>query len=336
MVAPRVSLLLPCRDAARFLPECIESLRAQTYEDFEVCAVDNGSNDETGGLLDAWALRDARVRVLRAGRSGLVPALRAAAEAACGTLLARMDADDIADPTRIERQVAWLAQHPSAAACGTGVAYFPPAAVRDGARRYASWLNSLNAPADLRRNVFVECPIAHPTLMIRRIDYDLAGGYADRGWPEDYDLILRLFAAGRALGNVSGALHWWRERPDRTSRVEPRYGPDAFRRCKVHYLRQTLLRDGRAVTVWGAGRVGKLFARELIAQGVSLRAFVDIDPRKVGQTVYDVPVVTIDDAALAEGACVLAAVGSPGAREEIRGQLVRAGFVEMRDFCAVA
>jgi len=330
---PRVSILMPCRNAAARLPETIASLEAQTFADYEVVAVDDGSSDATPELLDAWARRDGRVRVLRPPVRGLVAALNAGLDAARGVLVARMDADDVAEPTRLEKQVAFLDAHPDIAACGTRVHYFPDEIVRDGARRYERWLNSLVTPDDIARDIFVECPIAHPALMARRAALLEVGGYRDMGWPEDYDLVLRLWSAGHRLANVPDVLLHWREGETRASRTDPRYSPDAFRRCKVHHLRRTHLVGKDGVVVWGAGPVGKAFARELIAQRETLRAFVDLDPRKIGQTIHGAPVVAPEGLGAFVGAFVVAAVGQEGAREEIRSALEGMGW---RDWCAVA
>ncbi len=130
-------------------------------------------------------------------------------------------------------------------------------------------------------------------------------------------------------------LHW-REAPGRASRTDPRYTPEAFRRCKVHYLTRTLAAGREGVVVWGAGPVGKAFALELKAQGQRVRAFVDLDPRKVGQAIHGAPVVTPAHIDRFRGAFAVAAVGSPGARGDIRAVLDEAGWREMTDYCAVA
>jgi glycosyltransferase involved in cell wall biosynthesis len=336
----RVSILLPVRDAAATLGEAIDSLAAQTYTDFEVLAADDGSTDASPAMLRSWAARDGRIRLLQTGGGGLVATLQAAASGAAGELLARMDADDIAAPTRLERQVALLDARRDLAACGTGVRYFPPEHVRDGARRYARWLNALHEPAALARDIFVECPIAHPTLMVRRTAFERVGGYRDTGWPEDYDLVLRLWEAGGALANVPDVLHAWRETPGRLSRTDPRYALTAFRRCKVHWLRRTLLAGQRPAVVWGAGPVGKRLALELQEAGVHVAAFVELDPRKIGQEIHGAPVVAKGHlpAVLAElrAPLVLGAVGSPGGRAAVRAEAARLGLVEGRDFVAAA
>jgi glycosyltransferase involved in cell wall biosynthesis len=340
---PDVSVILPCRNVAPWLPECIESLEAQSLRDYEVLAVDDRSHDDTLHVLRSWAARDDRVRVLQiTGAStehGLPRALGIAIAAARAPLLARMDGDDVAEPTRLELQRNFLADRRGLAACGTAVALFPRSEVAAGYLRYETWLNGLTDSADIWRDLLVECPIAHPTLMIRRSVLSALGGYRDAGWPEDYDLVLRMHAAGMRVGNLDRKLLRWRVRPDRHSLVSERYSPAAFRRCRVHFLRHSFLPASRPLVVWGAGKVGKPLARELIRRGLEVAAFVDLDARKIGQEIHGAPVLDPDGfTALLHEAnpYVLAAVGSPGAREEIRAALNVMGRREVDDyrFCA--
>lgn len=368
----RVSILMPCRDAARYLHTAIASIRAQTFPDFEVVAVDDGSIDATSRMLREWAGRDDRVRVIQGHGRGLVAALASGVAAAGAPLVARMDADDAADPERIERQVALMDADPRLAACGTGIAYFPPDRVQAGARRYEAWINGLVTHQDIARDIFVECPIPHPTLMIRRHVLSAVGGYREMGWPEDYDLVLRLWAAGYRMAKLPDVLLHWRESPDRASRVDPRYDDDEFRRIKIYFLQRTLLAGGRPAIVAGAGPIGKAFARDLKFAGTRIAAFLDLAPTKVGQEIHGAPVLAYDElpgflreyrdpalflAAIAGSRppagggvtaepelatdprnrpVVLAAVGQEGARGEIRATLRRQGLVELEDFVAVA
>ncbi len=335
MSEPRLSVLLPCREAAEHLPQAIRSLTLQTFRDFEVVAVNDGSRDTTGQQLARWAAKDERVRVVNLERVGLAAALREGARLCRGELLARADADDVAHPRRFVEQIGFLAAHPEVAAVGTQVRYFPHEEVGWGARRYQAWLNGLSDPDSVARDVFVECPIAHPTLMVRRSVFEAVGGYRVNGWPEDYDLILRLHVAGERLANVPRVLHFWREGNHRASRTDPRYAPEAFRGCKIHYLRQSCLQRHDEVNIWGAGRVGKDFARALADNGVRIRGFFDIDPRKIGQQIYGAPVRDAQDVTRHRHTYLLVAVGAAGARELIREQLDRAGFSEPENYrCA--
>ncbi len=337
---PKISVLLPCRDAAAFLGPCLESLVTQSESRFEIIAVDDGSRDETGRELRRWAGRDQRIRVIDGSGQGIIDALLQAAAVARGALLARMDADDIAHPERFAAQLRFLDDHPELAGCGTGIRFFPRSALGTGYRRYEIWLNGLTGPGDITRDLFVECPIAHPTLLLRRDAYETVGGYQGVEWPEDYDLVLRLRAAGFELANVDRSLLQWRVSPGRLSMTSGRYTAAAFRRCKVHHLVRSFLPVDRQIVVWGAGRVGKAFARCLAEDpdAPRIRAFVDLDPRKIGQVIHGAPV--LDPPALEAGMTadmyVLVAVGSPGAREEIREALDEIGVREVDGYRAVA
>lgn len=333
---PTLSVLIPCRDAEAHLPDAIRSLESQVFSDFEVVAVDDGSQDDTGAILERWRGRDGRVRVLHRDREGLAQALRCGAAECRGELLARFDADDVAHPRRLADQVEFLVARRDVSAVGARVRYFPHERVGWGARRYERWLNGLSEPEEVARDIFVECPIPHPALTIRRGVFEEVGGYRVDGWPEDYDLILRLHLAGARLANVARVLHFWRERPDRASRTDPRYAPEPFRRCKMEYLRRSHLSGHEVVAIWGAGRVGKDLAGSAIEADLKVRAFFDIDPRKIGQEVAGAPVLDAAEVGRLRGAYLLVAVGAEGARDLIRARLEELGFREPEDYRCVA
>ncbi len=326
---PRVSVLLPVRDEEEFLDEALESLSAQTLADHEVIVVDDGSRDGTAALAEAHARRDRRFRVLRQPPLGMVAATERARAEARAPLVARMDGDDVAAPERLELQAAAIEEE-GLAAVGGQVEYFP--AATDGMRAYESWLNGLVTAEAAARDVFVECPLPGPGLTTRA---ELAS-YRDPGWPEDYDLVLRLWAAGGRFRNVDHPVLRWRDHGERLSRTQPQYSLDAFRCCKVHYLRQTLLAGGRAAVVWGSGPTGKAFARELLRAGTPVAAFVDLDPRKLGKQIHGASVVPVEQAASFPGALALGAVAGAAGRARVREQAAALGLVDGVDFVAVA
>lgn len=334
--SPPISVLLPVRNGEEHLAEAAASLEAQTDPDFEVLAVDDGSTDSTRDILSEWAARDRRVRLVHQPASGIVAALERGRSEARGDYLARMDADDVCEPDRFASQRALLESDSALAGCGARVRYFPRHHLRDGARRYETWLNGATEREEVARELFVECPLAHPTFFLRAPAVGAVGGYRDRGWPEDYDLVLRLWRRGWGLANVPEVLVHWREGAGRLSRTHPAYAPEAFVACKVHHLRRTLLAGGRPAAVWGAGPVGKAFARALLAAGTPVAAFVEVDPRKIGQEIHGANVLDTPGGLSLGGVLHLAAVGQAGARRTLRGILSGAGLGELRDFVAVA
>jgi glycosyltransferase involved in cell wall biosynthesis len=318
------------------MDEALESIWAQSHPDWELIAVDDGSQDDTPAILERWSCRDERIRVLNLTPGGIVAALNAALAVARGPVVARMDADDVSLPARLKRQLAVLAAG-EAEVVGCQVRYFPEEVVAGGALRYEEWLNSLVTPEEHARDLFIECPLAHPTFMMPRNLLESVGGYRAKGWPEDYDLLLRLWRRGARLGKVPEVLFLWREAADRTSRTHPEYTPEAFRRCKAYHLHRSYLAGDRPALIWGGGPFGKLLARELVAAGTPLLGFVDLSPRRIGQVIYGVRVLSQPEAFQLKGqAFGIAAVGQAGAREEIRAAMADAGWVEGVDFCCAA
>jgi len=347
---PRVAVLLPARDAAATVRAAAVSILRGTFRDLALVAVDDGSSDGTGEELIRLAARDRRVWVLHTGGApwppagegaggrptGICAALNRALAATDAELVARMDADDVAWPERLARQVEALDADPSLTAVGSRVRLFPRALVRDGMRRYVAWLNGLTTPALVARDLFVEAPLVHPSAVVRRAALEAAGGWRDGPFPEDYDLWLRLAAAGGRLSNVPRTLLDWRESGARLTRTDPRYALARHVALKCAALAAGPLQGVAEVALWGAGQTGKAFADALAAVGVRVALFLEVDRRKIGRTVRGAPVRSYEEARAVRGLPLLVAVGAPGARELIRAELLKQGFEELRDFRCVA
>lgn len=332
-----MSVLLPVRDARETLPECLASLASQTLREHEVIAVDDGSRDGSLERLGEAARADPRVRVVSEPARGLVSALNTGLAQARAPLLARMDADDVAHPERLERQAQRLEADPALTALGSRVRLFGwPGAGNEGMRAYVDWQNRLLEPDDVARELFVESPLVHPSVTMRTAALRARGGYRDTGGPEDYDLWLRAAAAGWRFAKLPEVLLDWRDGPRRLTRTDPRYHADRFRAAKLGALEAGPL-AGRSVVLWGAGPIGKAWSRDLRSRGHRVAAFVEVDPAKVGQRIHGAPVVGVAAAASLEaGSLHLGAVGNADARARIRAEAARLGLVEGRDFVAVA
>ena len=325
-------MLLPFRDARETLGEAVESILAQEGVDLELIAIDDGSSD--GGAAVIERLRDRRARVVRTGPRGLSRALEAGRREATADFIARMDADDRCAPDRLAKQLAVLRERPRVGALGCRVAAFADGEeVGEGLQRYVRWQNGLLTPEAHRRDLFVEAPLCHPSVVLRRRALDAVGGWRDEAWAEDYALWLRLDAAGWGLAKVPEVLFEWRHRPERLTFTDPRYSPERMRALRAHFLAKKL--DAPSVTVWGAGKTGRRLARALAAHGVETSRFVDIDPRKVGGTARGAPIVGPDDVRRGREPLIVA-VGARGARDEVRERLVAIGFVDGHDFICAA
>jgi len=205
----------------------------------------------------------------------------------------------------------------------------------EGFSIYEDWINRLQARSEIASEIFVENPIAHPSLLIRKNLIEELGGYRDRGWPEDYDLMLRAHRIGAVFGKVPEVLHFWREHPDRLCRKDRRYALDAFIRCRCHHLARGPLRDKKNLLLWGAGPIGKKTAAYLLSEGIEFEAFIDIDPRKIGGTVRGRKVLE-SSYLLHHPSFVLACVGKRGARYLVKSDLESMGFRERLDFILAA
>lgn len=318
----------------------MKSIECQTLREFELVVVDDGSSDGTGEWLHERARHEPRLRRIRlpAPGQGLVAALNTGLAACRAPYIARMDADDIAHPRRLELQAEFLDAHAEIAILATRVyaAGHPPG---PGWRRYVAWLNRPLCHEAIVRNLFIESPLPHPTVMMRGEWLNRVGGYREFDGPEDYDLWLRLWRAGARFARLPQVLLDWTDHPWRLTRTDPRYSPDRFLRLKARALAEGPLSAAELVVIWGAGRIGRRLGRELEAAGRPADAFVDIDPRIIGGIRRGRPILAPEELPrLITGrrAVVLAAVGVRGARAEIRARLKSLRLREGRDWWAVA
>jgi glycosyltransferase involved in cell wall biosynthesis len=331
---PLVSVLIPARDAAATLDACLGSVARQSEPRFECVIVDDGSADATLECARAWSIRDARFRVVPAPREGLVPALRRGVRACRAPRIARMDADDWMHRDRLTLQIEAL-ERQRLAAVGSHVRLFPRRDLGPGMRAYEAWLTSIDSPRRVREEAFVECPVAHPTLMLRR-DVLAALPYRDVAWPEDYDLVLRMLAAGHRVGVVPRRLVGWRQGEARLSRTHPRYATDRFTECKAAFLVDGFLAAHGGYLLWGYGRTGRELARALRAHGRHPTSIVELHPGRIGRSIQGARVVSRAHLGAPPRPPLLVSVAGAPARAEIRAELARFGFRECVDYVCAA
>jgi hypothetical protein len=184
---PAVSVLIPIRNCAPYVDAALESLAVQSFTDFEIIVVDNGSTDGTRDILRAWARREPRLRAFRLRRPGLARSLNFAASKARAPLLARLDGDDIAAPGRLAAQVETMRARPGLGLLGSA------AELIDSRGRSIGALDRPTDDSGLRAFLRTGCAFVHSSVIMRSEIFRAAGGYR-RGLnvAEDYDLWLRM------------------------------------------------------------------------------------------------------------------------------------------------
>ena len=212
-LAMRVSVILPVRDGGAYLEAAVASILAQTLRDLELLVIDDGSCDGAAAALRPLAARDDRLRVLSNPGVGLVAALNFGLAQARAPLVARMDADDVALPERLARQVAFLDRNLGVALVGAQVAFIDASGALTGERTHFPTDPAAVAAALLTRG----CVVKHPSVVARREALLQAGGYrAALAKAEDYDLWLRLAERAR-LANLPEVLLDYRVHPEQVS-----------------------------------------------------------------------------------------------------------------------
>ena len=332
---PEISILLPVFDGGATLPACLTSIARQTHRDWECVVVDDGSADHSLELASRAAELDSRFRVVSRPHRGLVSALNAGIAHCRGRYVARMDSDDLMHPERLMRQAGALDTAPEIAAVGCGVRLFPRRNLGPGMRRYERWLNAIDSTERVNSDAFVECPIAHPTLVIRR-KVLLEFGYRDVGWPEDYDLILRMIAARRPIGVVRRRLLAKRCGPRALSLSSETYATGRFTACKASFLSRALLAADPHYVLWGYGATGRGLRRALREHGKTPAAIVELHPGRLGNTIHSAPVIPPDELAAWRELPLVVSVAGAEARQLIRADLERRGYLELRDYVCAA
>ena len=190
--SPVASVIMAVRDGQQWLSAAIDSILTQTFSDLELLIIDDGSTDETPNILADYRARDRRVLTFQQAREGLVCALNRGLAHARGPLIARLDADDVALPQRLQRQIRYLDEHPEIALLGAWAQVIDELG-RPKRRR-------LQPPADpksLARTLATTNPFIHSSVMFRAaVARDLGGYRSVFEAAEDYDLWLRLAEVG--------------------------------------------------------------------------------------------------------------------------------------------
>ncbi len=246
--APKLSVVMSVYNGEDFVPSAIECILAQTYRDFEFIIINDGSSDGTLAIMQEYAAKDDRIRIIDQDNTGLTIALCRGIETARGEFIARMDADDISLPERFEKQMAVIEAKPELVAVTSDVQHFTELGHGPG-------YSSLHR--DPRLLPFLLCFEnalgGHGQVIFRRSAYDAAGGYnPEFRFSQDYDLWTRLTDQG-PFGAVNEVLYMWRSGPDNISTLKRYTQAEYSQRNQQRQYKKIFKKemdDAMAATLW--------------------------------------------------------------------------------------
>lgn len=324
----KVSVLLPVRNGEATVLQALDSLWSQSLEDFEAVLVNDGSTDSTAEIVAACP--DPRLRVISQSPEGIATALNRGLMHCSASLVARMDADDVAHPERLEKQWHYLQEHPEVGVLASCVAYGGNAESAKGYALYVDAINELLSHDQMWRRRFWDAPLAHPSVMYQKQLVLEAGGYSQEAVPEDYELWLRLFARGAFFAKLPEKLLLWNDRENRLSRTHPNYHKKAFWSLKAHYFARWLLAEyGQSppyVYIWGETS-RKQRSRFLLEQGVAIAGRIHY----AAQPPNDewIPYTAVPDL---KNSLILVYVSNRIGQQQIIGYLEENGYTEGENY----
>ncbi|HEY0976257.1 MAG TPA: glycosyltransferase [Flavobacteriales bacterium] len=330
-----VSILLPFLDAETTLRAAIDSIVAQRFSAWELFLIDNASTDGSTLIAHEQARRDVRIRVLDEPRKGIAFALNTGLAEAQGRYIARMDADDIAHPERLQQQVEYLEAHPEIGVLGTATRFTSTMNESRGMQAFVQWQNELLTPHQHYVKRFVDAPLAHPTVLFRRELVERHGGYDTGPVPEDHELWLRWMHAGVRFAKLPEPLLTWTDHPQRLSRTHANYSAEAFFTTKTKWIAAWIQRKyagSRPVIIAGTSALCQERARLLTEHGVPIQAFTDVSGKAVPGRAF-IPHTELPGAGQA---MVVSFISQRGTGGRIAAFLSSRGLVEGEDFILAA
>lgn len=282
-----ISIIMPVKNGMPYLTACLDSIRQQSYENWELHVVNDHSLDDTQAVLRHYAEEDPRIVVHRNEGNGIIDALRTGYHASRGDFVTRMDADDLMPPDKLEHLHALLIERGEGHVAIGAVRYFrDDQPLGEGYKRYAEWLNQLTTNERNFDEIYKECVVPSPNWMMYRTDFERCGGFMPDVYPEDYDLCFRLYVHRMKVAGTSHVTHHWRDYPTRSSRTDEYYADNRFLALKLEYFHRHEFDHTRKLVLWGAGKKGKAIARYLLEHDIPFHWLTN-NERKIDLSIYD-------------------------------------------------
>jgi glycosyltransferase involved in cell wall biosynthesis len=320
------------KDTEPYLEECLDSILAQTFENWELLAVNDHSTDRSRDILESYAKKDPRIRVFDSKGHRLIPALQTAYENLKGELINRMDSDDRMPIYKLQLMIDEWHKHGRGHVIAGGTQHFVEnGEVGDGFLRYDRWLNDIAKRNAYYEEIYRECVIPSHCWLIHKSDFEEAGGFDSLVYPEDYDLCFRFYKSKLKIIGLDTILHHWRDRSERISRTWDEYKDNRYFDIKVRFFYE-LDRDlSRPLVIWGAGKNGKDLAKLILTHEANFHWVCDSE-NKIGKDIYDIRMHHFNSISVLNNPQILVVVSSPDGRTEIEDILKQMGKEPIRDY----
>lgn len=305
----KISIITPFFNAEKYLTDCVDSIMEQSYTNWELILVNDQSTDHSNIIAESFTKKDSRICLIQNHTKGLIPALRIAYQKSTGNYITRMDADDIMSNNRLEIMLTKLQTSGHGYVCIGKVKYFSDQGIGDGYLKYEKWLNTLTESQSNFSEIYRECSIPSPNFLIHKTDFDKIGGFDFDTYPEDYDLAFRMYQNGMKITSVDDITLFWRDHSTRSTRTQDHYQSISFIPLKVNHFLSIDYDSKRSLILWGAGKKGKMIAKELLSKNVEFIWITD-NPNKIGKDIYGIAPKSPFDTNF-QGTQVIIAVSNP-------------------------
>ena len=278
---------MPVKNTEKYLAECIDSIINQTEANWELIAVNDSSTDNSKSILEIYSQKELRIKVFDNTGKGIIDALQLAYSKSNGSYITRMDSDDIMIPNKLQLLKQKIVNKGSGFVATGCVKYFSENELGDGFLKYEKWLNQLTKTDSNFSEIYKECVIPSPCWMILRTDFDKCGAFNSDVYPEDYELVFRLYQKGIEIAGVDEEIHLWRDYQIRTSRTDDNYKDNRFIELKISKFIEIDYDSNKELVVLGAGKKGKKIAHFLAENQIEFRWLCN-NPNKIGKDIYGV------------------------------------------------
>ena len=329
---PLVSIIMAVKDTAPYLHDCIDSIINQSYQNWELIAVNDHSSDETPQILKEYSEKDSRIKYYDSDKPKLIPTLQVAYSYVKGDLINRMDSDDIMPDYKLQVLVDEWNKHGIGTVIAGGTEHFvDEGKVGDGFLKYERWLNDVAKNSTHYQQIYTECVIPSHCWIIHKSDFDAVDAFNPLVYPEDYDLCFRFYRKKLKIVGIDKILHYWRDRSNRISRTWEEYKDNRYFDLKLRFFYELDRDKTRPLVLWGAGRNGKDMAKLLQSYKDTFHWVCDND-KKIGKDIYGVIMQSFLDAEHLKNPQIIIVVASPDGKKEIQNQLNEWGKKPVEDY----